>query len=74
MEEGNVPSDFLDNLANEGGLLGESTLPTGNTGFRITEGHSAVALVDAVREAFESPNYRQHSFLSLISLPFDQTT
>lgn len=73
-ETGNVPSDFLDNLANEGSLLGESTFPAGNTGLRVTEGHSAVALVDAVGEAFKSPKLPSVFFLSLISLPLDETT
>lgn len=50
-----IPSNFLNDLANKGGLLREGTLPAGNTSLRVTKGHSAIALVDAVGETLIIP-------------------
>lgn len=67
----NIPSDFLDNLANESGLLGESSLPAGNARLGVTQSHSAIALVDAVGEAFLYPPKLPSAFVFFFPLPID---
>lgn len=54
-EEGNVPSDFLNNLANKSSPLGDGSLPAGNTGLGVAECNAAIALFDAVGETFTIP-------------------
>ena len=48
----NLPSDLLDDLANELGALGEVTLAAGDLGLGIPSGELVVALVEPVGETY----------------------
>ena len=63
---GELPSDLLDDLANESGALGKVSLATGDLGLGITGGELVVALVEPVGNAYCA----QKDPISLLSVVF----